>query len=49
VAVTCRSQRGNPPDHPLAGTVTKIKMLKRQMYRRASLDLLRKRVILHPG
>jgi transposase len=30
------------------GTVTKIKMLKRQMYGRASLDLLRKRVILHP-
>ncbi len=31
------------------GTVTKIKMLKRQMYGRASFALLRKRVILHPG
>jgi transposase len=31
------------------GTVTKIKMLKRQMYGRASFSLLRKRVILHPG
>ena len=31
------------------GNVTKIKMLKRQMYGRASLDLLRKRVILCPG
>ncbi len=33
----------------LGGTVTKIKMLKRQMYGRASFALLRKRVILHPG
>jgi transposase len=31
------------------GTVTKIKMLKRQMYGRASFALLRKRVILHPA
>ena len=31
------------------GNVTKIKMLKRQMYGRASFDLLRKRVILHPA
>jgi transposase len=31
------------------GTVTKIKMLKRQTYGRASFNLLRKRVILHPG
>lgn len=30
------------------GNVTKIKMLKRQMYGRASFPLLRKRVILHP-
>ena len=31
------------------GTVNKIKMLKRQMYGRASFSLLRKRVILHPA
>ena len=31
------------------GTVNKIKMIKRQMYDRASFDLLRKRVILHPA
>jgi transposase len=31
------------------GTVNKIKMLKRQMYGRASFALLRKRVILHPS
>jgi transposase len=31
------------------GTVNKIKMLKRQMYGRASFALLRKRVILHPA
>jgi transposase len=31
------------------GNVTRIKMIKRQMYGRASLALLRKRVILHPG
>jgi transposase len=30
------------------GTVTKIKMLKRQMYGRATFALLRTRVILHP-
>jgi transposase len=30
------------------GNITKIKMLKRQMYGRASFALLRKRVILHP-
>jgi len=30
------------------GTVNKIKMIKRQMYGRASFDLLRTRVILHP-
>jgi len=28
------------------GTVNKIKMLKRQMFGRAKLDLLRKRVLL---
>jgi transposase len=32
----------------LEGNVTKIKMIKRQMYGRASFPLLRKRVILHP-
>jgi transposase len=31
------------------GTVNKIKMLKRQMYGRASFDLLRKDVIMHPA
>jgi len=31
------------------GTVNKIKMIKRQMYGRASFGLLRKRVILHPA
>jgi transposase len=31
------------------GNVTRIKMIKRQMYGRAKLALLRKRVILHPG
>ena len=31
------------------GTVNKIKMIKRQMYGRASFALLRKRVILHPA
>jgi transposase len=31
------------------GTVNKIKMIKRQMYGRASFSLLRKRVILHPA
>jgi transposase len=31
------------------GTVNKIKMLKRQMYGRATFDLLRARVILHPA
>ena len=31
------------------GTVNKIKMLKRQMYGRASFSLLRKRVIFHPS
>jgi transposase len=30
------------------GTVNKIKMLKRQMYERATFDLLRTRVILNP-
>ena len=30
------------------GAVTKIKMLKRQMYGRATFALLRTRVILHP-
>ena len=33
----------------LEGNVTKIKMIKRQMYGRAGFPLLRKRVILHPG
>jgi transposase len=33
---------------PVEGTVNKIKMIKRQMYGRANLDLLRKRVI-HPS
>ena len=31
------------------GQVNKIKMIKRQMYGRASFALLRKRVILYPG
>lgn len=31
---------------PTEGTVTKIKMLKRQMYGRANLDLLRRRLLL---
>jgi transposase len=31
------------------GNVTRIKMIKRQMYGRAGFNLLRKRVILHPG
>jgi transposase len=31
---------------PVEGTVNRIKMIKRQMYGRASLDLLRKRVLL---
>jgi len=31
------------------GNVTRIKMIKRQMYGRAGFTLLRKRVILHPG
>ena len=31
------------------GNVNKIKMIKRQMYGRACLDLLRKRVIHHPA
>jgi transposase len=37
-----------PPHSPGAveGNVNRIKMIKRQMYCRASFDLLRKRVIL---
>jgi transposase len=31
---------------PVEGNVNRIKMLKRQMYRRAGFDLLRKRVLL---
>jgi len=31
------------------GNVTRIKMIKRQMYGRAGFALLRKRIILHPG
>jgi transposase len=31
---------------PVEGNVNRIKMLKRQMYGRASFDLLRKRVLL---
>jgi transposase len=31
---------------PVEGHVNRIKMLKRQMYGRANLDLLRKRVLL---
>jgi transposase len=31
---------------PVEGTVNRIKMIKRQMYGRARLDLLRKRVLL---
>src|SRR5579875_2140881 len=31
------------------GNVTRIKLIKRQMYGRATFGLLRKRVILHPG
>jgi transposase len=33
----------------MEGNVSKIKMIKRQMYGRAGFPLLRKRVILHPG
>ena len=33
---------------PVEGTVTRIKVIKRQMYGRAKFDLLRKR-ILHPA
>jgi len=33
----------------MEGNVNKIKMIKRQMYGRASFPLLRKRVILHPA
>ena len=31
------------------GNVNRLKAIKRQMYGRASLDLLRKRVIYHPA
>jgi transposase len=34
---------------PVEGNITRIKMIKRQMYGRAGFDLLRKRVILRPG
>ena len=30
------------------GNITRIKMIKRQMYGRANLDLLRKRVLARP-
>ena len=33
----------------MEGNVNKIKMIKRQMYGRASFALLRKRVIFHPA
>jgi transposase len=33
----------------MEGNVNKIKMIKRQMYGRASFPLLRKRAILHPA
>jgi transposase len=33
---------------PVEGHVNRIKMIKRQMYGRANLDLLRKRVLLAP-
>ena len=33
----------------MEGNVNKIKMIKRQMYGRASFPLLRKRVIFHPA
>jgi transposase len=33
---------------PTEGNVNRVKAIKRQMYGRASLDLLRKRVIHHP-
>ena len=33
---------------PVEGHVNRIKMLKRQMYGRANLDLLRKRVLMAP-
>ena len=33
---------------PTEGNVNRLKAIKRQMYGRASLDLLRKRVIHHP-
>jgi len=32
----------------MEGHVNRIKMLKRQMYGRANLDLLRKRVLMSP-
>ncbi|MFG1609515.1 transposase [Actinoplanes sp. NPDC049265] len=35
-----------PSSGPVEGNVNRIKMLKRQMYGRASFDLLRKRVLL---
>jgi transposase len=34
---------------PVARFHVTLKMLKRQMYGRATFGLLRKRVILHPG
>ncbi|MGY3684983.1 transposase [Streptomyces sp. TE33382] len=33
---------------PVEGNVTRIKLLKRQMYGRASFDLLRRRILLSP-
>jgi hypothetical protein len=36
---------GTPPTE---GNVNRLKAIKRQMYGRASLDVLRKRVIHHP-
>ena len=33
---------------PTEGNVNRVKAIKRQMYGRASLDLLRKRIIHHP-
>ncbi len=32
---------------PVEGSINRLKMIKRQMFGRANLDLLRKRVILH--
>ncbi|MBO3682233.1 transposase [Streptomyces sp. NEAU-YJ-81] len=37
-----------PTSGPVEGNVTRIKLLKRQMYDRANFDLLRRRILLSP-